>query len=301
MKFKILSIDGGGIRGVYPAHILQRIEENFSIKCGEHFNMIAGTSTGSIIAAALAMAIPAQTIKDMYFNHGADIFQKQFGGALKLFKSRYSMHQLKSILYDVFKDKRLGEISAPLMIFATNIVSGCVHVFKSAYSQDFVRDQNVKIVDAVMASCAAPTFFDPHRMEDYMLSDGGLWANNPSLAAYIEATTRLNQPPANVKVFSIGTGTGKTVYSFHNIQKKWWGFLTGWRREALINLILNSQSESTSNMVKLLLKDNYLRINFNSDKELSLDQAKWLPHFKSYADSDFTHNSKQIREFIEIQ
>lgn len=193
----ILSIDGGGIRGVYSAYLLQRIHEEYGVDFAERFDLIAGTSTGSIIAAGLATGIPIADIVGLYENHGDTIFYRPWWStdwlhsAQKLFSSSYDNATLKSILDEKFTCKRLSDARTGLVIPATNIGDGVVHVQKSSYDSSFVRDPTTKIADAVLASCSAPTYFNPHKIGPYMLADGGLWANNPTLVAIIDAKRRL--------------------------------------------------------------------------------------------------------------
>ena len=115
--FRILSIDGGGIRGIYPAHILRCIEERLQINLHETFDMIAGTSTGSIIAAGVAIGVPAADIVEMYKEHGTGIFEKKDfflpGKKLKnmfqpMFDSIYDAQYLKNVLAGIFQQKRLA-------------------------------------------------------------------------------------------------------------------------------------------------------------------------------------------------
>ena len=138
---------------------------------------------------------------------------------------------------------------------------------------------------------------DSHKVDSYLLSDGGLWANNPSLAAIIEAQKRLNIEIGDIKVLSIGTGHARNEYGVKKQRK--WGFLNGWRKKEFINFILSLQSQSAFNYLKLLLRqDQYLRIDFESDKELSLDDANTIEGLTSKADRDFTYNSEDIRQFL---
>lgn len=150
--------------------------------------MIAGTSTGSIIAAGVADGVPAEDIVEMYKSHGGEIFKKKKffcpGKKLKsmfqpMLDSVYDAQYFNKVLTDVFHEKLLGEIVKPLLIPATDIGNGCVHVLKSGYSKEFTRDNKVLVKDAILASCSAPTYFDPHKLGHYLLADGGLWANMP--------------------------------------------------------------------------------------------------------------------------
>ncbi|WMI72184.1 CBASS cGAMP-activated phospholipase [Aminobacterium sp. MB27-C1] len=305
--FRILSVDGGGIRGVYPAHILRCIEERLHINLYEIFDMITGTSTGSIIAAGVAIRLPVADIVEMYRKYGSKIFQKKkffFSGRnLKKFcqplvDSIYDSQYLEKILKEVCQGTCLGEIDKPLLIPSTDIGNGGVHVFKSGYSTDFNRDNNVLLKDAILASCSAPIFFDPHKIDHYLLADGGLWANNPALAAVIDAQRRLGAEKENIRVFSIGTGYSKTMYGTSKLRK--WGFLNGWRHKKFIGFILSLQSQSAMNYLKLQLRSEQIkRIDFNSDTPLSLDDVSVIDDLISKADRDFTHESTSIRDFLQ--
>ncbi|EKD40991.1 MAG: hypothetical protein ACD_74C00087G0004 [uncultured bacterium] len=304
--FKILSIDGGGIRGIYPAHVLRCIEERLRINLYKTFDMIAGTSTGSIIAAGIAIGVPAADVVEMYRKHGSGIFTKKNffwpGKKLKcmlqpMFDSVYDAQYLKSVLVKVFQEKRMGEIEKPLLLPATDIGNGCVHVLKSGYSKEFTRDNNVLVTDAVLASCSAPTYFDPHKLDHYLLADGGLWANNPALAAVIDAQRRLGINQADIQILTIGTGHSKTMYGTSTARK--WGLIKGWKHKEFISFILSLQSQSAMNYLNLQLHPEQInRIDFESDLPLPLDDVSKIDNLLSQADHDFTHNSETIRKFI---
>ena len=176
-NFYILALDGGGARGIYPAHILARLERELSRPVGECFDLIAGTSTGAIIAGAAAAGVEMQTLVDLFEKKAADVFgQKRFG--CWLFKSKYARLSLERIVREYLPHLRLGEISTPLLVTSSDISTGGVRVFKSRYLQDlgeeYVRDRDVLLGDAVLASCAAPSYFDPIQVDEYLLADGGL-------------------------------------------------------------------------------------------------------------------------------
>ena len=306
MTFKILSIDGGGIRGVYPAHILKCFEEKLGINLFQSFDMIAGTSTGSIIAAGVACDIRATEMVNMYKEHGEDIFKKKKSRipfkklqniTQPLLESVYDSGSLSKVLKGVFSDNTLGQIAKPLILPATDVGNGGVHVFKSAYDPTFIRDRLVKVRDAVLASCSAPTFFDPHKVDEYLLSDGGLWANNPALVAVIDAQKRLAINYDDIQVVSIGTGHSKVAYGLKH--KRSWGFATGWRHKEFINFMLSLQSQSALNYLKLHLKpEQILRIDFESDTDLPLDDVSEIDNLISLADKNFTYRSKEISNFV---
>lgn len=301
--FRILSIDGGGIRGIYPAYVLQCIEERLQINLFDTFDMIAGTSTGSIIAAGVATGVPAADIVAMYKEHGGKIFQKKWSflpckSVHPIFDSVYDAQYLENVLTEVFQDKRLGDIKKPLLLPSTDIGNGCVHVLKSGYSKEFTRDNAVLVKDAVLASCSAPTYFDPHRLNEYLLADGGLWANNPALAAVIDAQKRLGVAQDDIQILTIGTGHSKTMYGTNTSRK--WGLINGWEHKKLISFILSLQSQSALNYLTLMLHPGQIkRVDFESDLPLPMDDVSMLDDLISKADHNFTHESKSIRTFIQ--
>lgn len=300
--FRILAIDGGGIRGVYPAHLLSRMETEWSVNWLDRFDLIAGTSTGSIIAAGLACGMSAKDLLSLYCERAAEIFCRRPFNYLGLFASCYNNTGLRNILMQLFGDKRLGDLSMPLVIPTTDIGNGCVHVLKSAYDPGFVRDKTVFVRDAVLASCSAPTYFDPCRVGNYALADGGLWANNPALVAAIDAKRRMGASLDRLRILSLGTGVGRQFYPLQETLWKrllGWGIATRWKGPRFINMLLNLQSETASNMLGLLLdKSQILRLTFESDQVLPLDDIGKISDLQSKADLDFTHNADKIKAFL---
>ena len=198
-SFSILALDGGGARGIYGAQILARLEAVLDAKISGHFDLIAGTSTGSILAGAAAVGIPMADIVELFERESPRIFKKQWftPGVSMLWRSRYSRRELDDVLQRYVLGITLGEVSTPLMITSADLATGGVHVFESGYLAElggpYDRDGEVFLRDAILASCAAPTFFDPKEVGSHLLVDGGLWANNPSIIALTEALSKFNR------------------------------------------------------------------------------------------------------------
>ncbi len=316
--FYILSVDGGGFRGLFAAHLLKKMEEAWRIDWRCRFGLLAGTSTGAILTAGLASGVSAADLTEFYRTHGKAIFRPRTWSRfdiLNLCASRYSSRTFKNLLDDVFGDKTLGDTDVPLVLPSVDIGNGCVHVLKSQYHGEFVRDHNVRLSDAVLASCSAPTYFDPHVVNDtYQLVDGGLWANNPSLVAAIDAHYRLGIPLEDIRVLAIGTGKSTTFYS--RSKGKWkdrlfyswqgWGFATRWGGSKFIDLILNLQADNAHSMLCLLLGESplkpkrVLRLTFKSDKPLPMDSVEKQHDWVAKADYVFTHNAARIAAFLSI-
>ncbi len=300
--FKILTIDGGGIRGIFSAHILKRIQDEIGVIYDEDFEIIAGTSTGAITAASLSVGHPIGDVIKLYKTEGKKIFKKNYSSFLNLLNwknfvnSKYDNSYLKKVLEGEFGDLTLSDTKTRLLIPASDISNGNVFVFKSNYDPSFVRDKDVKISTAVLSSCAAPSYFKPNKVQEYLLADGGLWSNNPSLVGLTEAMgRRFNVDKDSIRILSIGTGIGKKYYNVTDHEGRWG--LKHWGTE-LVDTIMNLQSINVDNIVRFILSDKYLRINFETDKGLALDDVGEIDNLISKADEVFTYNFEKIKTFL---
>ena len=291
-RFSILALDGGGTRGIYSAQVLAELEDRFDVPIRDRFDLIAGTSTGSIIAGAAATCVPMAEVVELFEKRASRIFPRKplhFG----FFGSRYSQKPLEEVLRDCLPDATMGEISTPLMVTGSDISTGEVQVFKSRYLADlsfpYVRDGDIPLVEAILASSAAPTYFDPVQVGGGLLADGGLWANNPSILAVTEAMSKFRRPVEQIHILSVGTGHSVNMYR----QRRFWGIFTGWGHKKLISYFLNLQSQSSSNMAKLILGERYVRLDPEIE-DWSLDGTAHLGNLKALAVRDFTHRSEDI-------
>ena len=294
--FHILALDGGGTRGIYTAQLLAKVEQAFQTRIGTCFDLIAGTSTGAIIAGAAVSNIPMQNIVELFETETPHIFRRRWY-RIPLFLSKYPSEKLAQILAEHLPATPLGEIATPLMITSSEISKSDVHIFRSNYTgkvgESDPSDKDVSLRDAILASCAAPTFFAPKSLHNFLLADGGLWANNPSTIAFTEALSAFGKDTQEVRMLSIGTGHSVNMYR----NRRGWGFVTGWGGAKLTSYVMTLQSQASANMAKLLLKENYLRIN----PEIhfwELDTLTQLDTLKSLAARDFEKNAEGIEAFL---
>ena len=301
--FYILALDGGGTRGIYSAKILECLEKSLKIPVKDCFDLIAGTSTGSIIAGAAAMGIGMEKIVQLFECEGPRIFQKKLYRCL-LFSSQYSKKPLEAALdKHLPSTMTLGEISTPLMIISSDISTGGVWVFKSKYKKElgepYSRDGKLLLKDAILSSCAAPTYFDPHEVynslesSNSLLADGGLWANNPSIFAYTEAMAKFGKKIDQIRILSIGTTPERNnMYG----KKSSWGVLTGWGGKRFIDYILDLQSQASTNMAGILLGDQYLRIQpKEGGRDLDRTGTEYFNTLKKHAGEDFEKSECKIK------
>jgi hypothetical protein len=204
---RILSIDGGGIRGIFPASFLATVEEAIGCSVADYFDLVVGTSTGGIIGLGLGLGWPAARIAEFYDELGPSVFA---GNRLVRFlrhlgSSKYDSAPLRRILEQRFGDKVLGDSARRLVIPSLNLETGEVHVFKTAHHPRLELDYKQRAVDVALATAAAPTYFPTHRLTPGIpLIDGGVWANNPIVVGIVEAYSVLGWPLEEISILSLG-------------------------------------------------------------------------------------------------
>lgn len=258
-KFQILSLDGGGIKGIFSAAVLAHLEKDLNIRTIDNFDLIVGTSTGGIIALALGIGIHPHEIVTFYVNNGNKIFPpNRFSSLLQLFQNKYGAEPLKQSLKECFGDRLLGISEKRLVIPSYNIGEDDVYLFKTSHNERLRRDYKVPIWKVAMATSAAPTYFPSFKEVDYIrLVDGGVWANNPIMIGIVEAISMLDVPLNSIKVLSLGTtdivkGRPKELDT---------GGVWQWKKE-VIDVILRGQSIGAFTQAQHLLgKDNVHRLD----------------------------------------
>ncbi len=213
-KFKILSLDGGGIRGIYAAQILAELEGSLppDRMIADYFDMVAGTSTGGIIAIGIGLRIPAKEILRLYLEDGKDIFPTFWtrhpilAFLKRMFGPLYDYRKLEKHLKAAFKDATLGDSHSRLVIPAFLGPKTQIAVLKTDHHADFKCDWKMPAWQAARATSAAPTFLAGHAGDDFVFLDGGIWANNPIMAAVVDALSAYKLGRDQIEVLSIGTG-----------------------------------------------------------------------------------------------
>ncbi len=295
-KFLILSIDGGGMRGAFAARMIELLAKDYDFL--NRVNLLAGTSTGSIIAACLALKFPPEKLVSLYQGAGKTIFTKKFfpGPRIleKALKSSYDKRRFAAILKQVFGRAALGNTAIPLFMPATNLQKSSAHIFKS-YHEDMA---NLPIYEAVLASCAAPTYFDPSQLGGMLLADGGMWGNNPSLVALAEATSHFKIPFNDIVILSIGTGHFTNGFDENT---RYWGLINGWKMRTLTEFISSLQSQSIyETLSKIIGQDRLLRLNFSQQELIPIDDFSKCDLLISKADTIYKNNAESIGKFFEL-
>lgn len=206
--FKILSLDGGGIKGTFTAAALDVFEQQLDTPLVEHFDLTVGTSTGGIIALGLACGLRADSLLQLYVKRGHDIFPSARRGWTAMLESifapRYAGDELKQVLQGYLPDAPFSTLKTPVAITSFDGASARPVVFKTQYHQSLIEFADLSVVDVAMATSAAPTFFEAARCGHRILLDGGIWANCPAMVGITEALTLFGRSIREIHVLSIG-------------------------------------------------------------------------------------------------
>lgn len=298
--FRILSIDGGGIRGILPGQLLvvlekklQLISNNPQARIADYFDLIAGTSTGGILTCLYLYPdkknpqrplFTAEEAVDLYLENGGGIFKESsIRNDAGMRQEKYPVMAIEALLKKYFNTTRLSELLKPCLITSYNIYSRSTHFFtqheaKKSKAHDFY------LYDVARGTSAAPTYFEPAGVRSlsgvvYPVVDGGVFASNPALCAFAEARQKFN--PLNdaermdMFMLSIGTGSKKESYSYD--KTKGWGKM-GWVKPVL-DIMLSGASETVDFQMKHIFDaigcgDNYFRINPDIGKaSIEMDDA----------------------------
>jgi patatin-like phospholipase/acyl hydrolase len=260
-RFQILALDGGGIKGIFSAALLAALEEDLGIRVVDHFDLIAGTSTGGIIAIALGLGLSPRQVVQFYMQHGPSIFPNASSWwrcSLHWFKRKYSADPLEGALKACFANRLFGESEKRLVIPSYNLGEDDVYIFRTMHHERLRRDFKVPAWKVARSTAAAPTYFPTFRgIDSQRLIDGGVWANNPTMVAVVESYGTLGIPLENTHILSIGTSDALNL-RHRRLDES--GVL-GWSKEA-INVVLRGQTIAARNQAKFLVGDqNYYRLD----------------------------------------
>jgi patatin-like phospholipase/acyl hydrolase len=319
-KINILSIDGGGIRGIIPAVILNYIEERLRARTGDknttladYFDMIAGTSTGGILTCfyllppqeghPLHSRYPAKDAVDLYTKRGKEIFKHKFS-FFGLASEIYPATGLEKILQETMGETTLAQLRKDCLVTAYDITERKAVFFTRPDAKRYPH-RNYLIRDIARATSAAPTYFEPAVVRSQggatsYLVDGAMFAGNPALCAWVEAPKIENETgnvsntitQKNMTVLSIGTGKERKKYDYDKAKK--WGLLS-WARP-VVDILLSSSAEVVDYQMRKIFSaagcpDNYIRL------EPALGKAK--PDMDDASDDNIQKLTDAGHAFIE--
>jgi predicted acylesterase/phospholipase RssA len=253
--FKILSLDGGGIRGLFSSKVVEELAHWLRPKAPvqDYFDLIAGTSTGGIVAIGLGLGLAPNRISALYEVKGREIFppfwsrSKVLRFLRRLRTSLYDHAALERALREEFGSRSFGESTTRLVIPAFVGPHAQVAVFKTDHHPDYRRDWRSPAWEVARATSAAPTFFEGHRYNSDFFLDGGLWANNPIICAIVEAISSYDVRLDQILVLSIGTGNPQPELKPSAVRAG----MVGWRDILTTSMYLTT--DSALSQARLLL------------------------------------------------
>ncbi|MBT34549.1 MAG: patatin [Thalassobius sp.] len=306
-KVRILSIDGGGIRGVIPAVVLEYVEkkiaeitENPNARIADYFDLIAGTSTGGILTCIYLTPNPdknedapnakysATRALNFYVENGYKIFNESkrndWFGLRQLFNAnQYKPDFIEKLLDDEFKELKLSQLLKPCIITTYNMVTKSAFFFSSTERPESKRDFYVK--DVARSTSAAPTYFPPAVIKNLITDkkmvnlDGGVFANNPAMCAYAESSSSYYQAKTSTDdmlILSIGTGGGQ--FDLPDIMSSdHWGVLN-WAK-SIPEIMMDGSFDTVDYQMKQLFRKeegntcNYKRVDFYGEKRYAKNMA----------------------------
>ncbi|MEN8140424.1 MAG: patatin-like phospholipase family protein [Thermodesulfobacteriota bacterium] len=248
----ILSLDGGGIRGAATAEFLRKLEKQLAKPLHNTFDMFIGTSTGGIIAAAISsLKMAGEDLAQLYNQeNGREIFPQSFWDRTLITQNqpKYDGEGKLSVLKRYFGKRLLRSSAKPLVVTAYDVERRKPKLFKS-YEEDDTR-----VVDAVNATSAAPTYFPTVEVNGAWLIDGGVIINNPTMTGFAEAKERW--PDEEIKILSVGTGT--RTRPIPGEKSADYGAI-GWFKHDLLGVVTDEAIVHLQ--AKTILADRYVRVN----------------------------------------
>lgn len=307
--FRILTIDGGGIRGLFPAAYLAEIERRFlgGSSIAKHFDMVAGTSTGGIIALGLANGKSAKEIASIYTERGEHIFPKPkpVAGLWKRFRSlrspKYDRLNLQKELLRVFGHDVLDSVKTRVVIPSFEGEYGEPFIYKTPHHPDYQKDRHKALVDIAQHTAAAPSYFEAAENHGYQMLDGGIWANNPIMQALVDVLACYEVPRENIRILSIGTGDETVELAKRHLKggKLDWGVST--QVPLLFRLAARAQSKNALGQAFLLVgKPNVIRVDLDErERHMDLDDvARAKAELPNFARAHAESNGQLIKQMF---
>lgn len=292
---RILSLSGGGVRGILQSAYLEKLEADIGGPLHKHFELISGTSTGGIVALAIAAGLSPREITGLYRQHGAQIFSPRLGGGVRR-GARYRQKPLADALRNQFGNKRMGDLAAEVIITSSSLELLSGRVFSRS------DDTRLSLVDVALATSAAPTYFPavgPLGSERAYM-DGGLWANNPALLAILHAQQKMAARIENIRLLSIGTGSqpsGVTIAEANGLRT----FSTAAIRFILEFLMSTQAWFSDTYAEGLLSHEHFCIANPVLPERVGLDDAETAVRvLPAVAEHDYDNNKAKLLRLLHM-
>lgn len=309
---RILSIDGGGIRGILPAKVLALCEDEFTSgrPAGEFFDYIAGTSTGGIIALGLSIGMSAKDVLKLYVDNGSAIFppplkfdwllaqklQSAWHFFRDLARCKYDRTVLEDCLKLAFSTLRLGDVQRRLVIPSFDEFNE-VTLFKTPHHPDYKIDWEYYLVQVALSTAAAPTFFSTYKNGDRQFADGGVWANNPIMTALVDALACYQIERHAISILSLGCAEWEFAFTKGQVSR---GGVWHWKE--IISSAMRLQSQNALGQAGLLVgRERLLRVDGPPMKSNPIaldDYERAVNELPAIAEQVVDQNRVRLKEFF---
>jgi patatin-like phospholipase/acyl hydrolase len=298
--YRILALDGGGLRGIFTAAVLAEAEDAYGPAFLDSFDLLTGTSTGGIIALGLASGRTCREMLDFYREVGAKIFANP-RRIRRVTGPKYDRRALDDLLrQELGKTTRMNDLKKPVCITAYELVRGVTRVWKDDHSPELRVGGEQLVWQVAAATSAAPAYFAPVQLGDADSHvDGGVWGNNPAMVGITEAVRYADKELRDIRMLSIGTTSQPLRVDSHE-KAVGMGF-KDWMWKGL-DLLQGSASMATDNQARLLLGDEaYLRLDSESARKIKLDDAKQCKPLQEWGHDVGRRHIAEIGELLGLK
>jgi patatin-like phospholipase/acyl hydrolase len=287
------------LRGIFTAAVLAEAEAAFGPAFLEKFDLMVGTSTGGILALGLASGRECRDMLDFYRDLGPRIFAKP-RRFRQLSRPKYDRKILDEVLREKFGENTvMNDLKTPACITAYELVSGTNRVWKTDHHKDLRGGGVLKVWKVAAATSAAPTYFAPvqlDRADSHV--DGGVWGNNPAMVGLTEAVRYGERSLSDIRLLSIGTTSQALQVSNHAEAEKMG--LAQWAPKVL-GLLGHSSMAANDNQARLLLGENYLRIDSDRTHGVKLDDAARCAPLEEWGRDDGRNMITRIGQLLDLE
>lgn len=307
-RLRILSLDGGGVRGAYSAAVLAVVEKQSKFPLVECFDLITGTSTGGILAIGMALGRSATDLVGFYKEEAKSIFPPTgvLGGIARgtrqMFAGpKHKSQRLRDVLNRYFNGQQLGEARTRLVINSYNASRDGAHMFKTCHHEELDRHYRFLAADIALATAAAPLYFEGTKLslgddgKAQIFLDGGIWANCPTIVGITEAVRYLDTQISEIHMLSVGTG----YKPFAITKKQVAGGVAQWRL-ALKDLLLGAQQAGAVGTANAILGNRFKRIQKVLEKDVPMDDPDAVDEMIKFGTEDGENECEDVlRQFCD--
>ncbi len=298
--YRILALDGGGLRGIFTAAVLSEAEDAYGPRFMDSFDLLTGTSTGGIIALGLASGRTCREMLDFYREAGPQIFgRRRLGHRFR--GPKYDRRPLDRLLRnELGETTRMNDLNKAVCITAHELVRGTTRVWKDDHSPELRWGGDQLVWKVAAATSAAPSYFAPVQVGDADSHvDGGVWGNNPAIVGITEAVRYAGRDLRDIRMLSIGTTSQPLRVASHE-KAVTMGF-KDWMWKGL-DLLQASSSMANDNQAQLLLHEGgYLRLDSESARKIKLDDATQCRPLQEWGHDVARRNIAAIGDLLGVQ